>query len=105
MSLYGTILYTGPQGPTNLYTGGGNAEPINLDFYRTETDGDYVFHWTFLQSFFIQEGPLLAGFDYLLQLDTSPLFDLPTSFETTTAIVSPSYFLSPSPSVGTTLVT
>ena len=85
MSDYSTILYTGFDGPTNLYTGSGIDQPQHLDFYRTATDGDYVFHWTFLQSFI---SPALANLDYILQLDLSPTFNLPTSFETTTEVVN-----------------
>jgi len=81
MSLYSTILYTGPYGPTNLYTGSGGDQLQDLDFYRTEADGEYVFHWTFLQSFI---SPAIDNLDYELQLDTNEDFTLPTSFETFT---------------------
>ena len=83
MAEYSTILYTGPFGPTNLYTGSGSDQLQYLDYYRTETDGDYVFHWTFLQSFV---SPARANLDYILQFDTSSTFNLPTSFETTTEV-------------------
>lgn len=77
MALYSTILY----GSGNFYTGSGEDKPIELNFYRTDTDNQYVFHWTFQQAFI---SPLIKGFDYQLQLDTDPNFSAPVTYETST---------------------
>ena len=80
MPLYDTFLYG-----SDLYGGSGIDKPVNLDFYRTDTDSLYVFHWLFNQAFY---NPSLMGFDYQLQLDTDPAFSAPLTHETTTEPVS-----------------
>lgn len=77
MALHSTILYN--SGP--LYTGPGSDKLVTLDFYRTQADDQYVFWWTFQQQFV---SPSLWDFDYQLQLDTSPDFTAPVSYETRT---------------------
>lgn len=77
MALYGTFLY----GSGIYYTGSGTDKLLDLDFYRTDTDSLYVFHWMFNQAFI---SPLLAGLDYQLQLDTDPNFSAPQIYETVT---------------------
>jgi len=60
--------------------------PLDLDYYRTDNDGIYVFHWTFNPQYIT---PVLATLDFELQLDTVSTFDSPNfkSFLKTTAIL------------------
>lgn len=77
MGLYDTFLY----GSGEFYGGSGDDTPVNLDFYRTDTDSLYVFHWLFNQAFYT---PTLHNYDYQLQLDTDPNFTAPIIHETIT---------------------
>jgi len=80
MAFYGSgVLY----GSGVFYAPSGIDTPIELDFYRTDVDNSYVFHWTFQQAFM---NPVIAAFDYELQLDTDSSFSSPNlaTHETTT---------------------
>jgi hypothetical protein len=69
--LYGTIFYGGGK----LYGPSGIDIPVDLRFYRTNTDGVYVFHWGF-QFGYISDA--LATADYQLDICEDPSFTGPT---------------------------
>ena len=82
MSLFGTILY----GSGVFYTGAGTDKPSTFNFYRiTDSDNQYVFYWTFNQSYL---GPIVPTLDYQVQIDPDINFTAPLSFETTTEGIS-----------------
>lgn len=82
MAIYGTIFYGGGgfYGPSSIDV------PLDLKFYRTNTDGRYVFHWGFRPEY-ITPGLALADFD--LQLDSVNTFDSPdlVTYDSTTAVM------------------
>lgn len=69
--LYGTIFYGGG----SLYGPSGIDVPVNLRFYRTNTDGVYVFHWGFQVGYV---SAAIAGLDYQLDICEDPSFTGPT---------------------------
>lgn len=73
---YGGTLY----GSGAFYTGSSADRPELIDFYRTDTDNVYTFYWVFQQAFIT---PILADFDYQLQIDTDPDFGAPLIHEST----------------------
>jgi len=78
MTFYGSGTFYGAGA---FYSPSGTDTPISLDFYRTDTDNIYVFHWAFQPPFM---SPLLTTFDYQLEIDTDVNFSAPTLFETNT---------------------
>src|SRR5689334_8854252 len=72
MSFYTDFFYG--DGFYGEVTEGGIDVPIELAFYRTNTDGIYVFHWGF-QEAFINPTILSPSFDFVLQIDTVTTFD------------------------------
>lgn len=86
--------------------------PIDLRFYRTDTDGRYVFYWTFNTDFLtpnlvpsllnvidnnnqlvrdlngeiVQAFGDITPYDFELQIDDTPTFSSPTSYFSSTAI-------------------
>jgi len=79
MSLFGTIFYGGG----SFYGTGSNDVPQDLRFYRTDTDGVYVFHWGFKEIFIT---PILASADFDLEIDSDPAFPSPTVFDSSNVI-------------------
>jgi hypothetical protein len=70
MSFYQDIFYgDGFYGDGDV---GDPATPVELAFYRTNTDNVYVFHWGF-QEVYITPG--IATIDFDLQIDTVTTFD------------------------------
>ena len=83
MSFYQDIFYgDGFYGEGDV---AGPDVPIELAFYRTNTDNVYVFHWGF-QEIFITPNIVNIGFD--LEIDTVNTFDGPDyqTFDQTTAL-------------------
>ncbi len=77
MALFNTFLYG-----SGIYYAGSQTDKLqSLDFYRTDTDNLYVFHWLFSQAFY---DPIIHGLDYQLQLDIDPAFSSPVTHETVT---------------------
>lgn len=72
MSFYTDFFYG--EGFYGEVVTGGIDVPVELAFYRTNTDGVYVFHWGF-QEAFINPNLLSPSFDFDLQIDTVTTFD------------------------------
>lgn len=72
MSFYTDFFYG--EGFYGAVTEGGIDVPVELAFYRTNTDGVYVFHWGF-QEAFINPNIISPSFDFDLEIDTVTTFD------------------------------
>lgn len=85
MTFYTDIFYG--EGFYGESTEGGIDVPVELAFYRTNTDGVYVFHWGF-QEAYINPNILSPGFDFDLEIDTVTTFDSGNlqTFNKTTAL-------------------
>lgn len=85
MSLYSEILY----GNGAFYGPSSTDVPRDLRFYRTNTDGVYVFHWGFDPAFIT---PMLSTTDFDLELDSDPTFSSPAlTFFTSTPLSAINY--------------
>jgi len=77
-TFYGSGIF---YGSGTFYAGAGTDTPLAIDFYRTDVDNNYVFHWTFNPAFM---SPVLAGLDYQLEISSDSNFTTPLVHETTT---------------------
>lgn len=82
--VYGDGLYYGDGSLYGTGIGASIDTPQNLQYYRTNVEGIYTFHWSFNQGFI---SPSLSTLDWELDLDKVPTFDSPDfiSFNKTTS--------------------